>query len=140
MCLRAQPREGMLHTLTKSMGLLWNPLLKPPRWLTASELLVAMGFPVEVEVAEFMQTTCPFTRGIPETAASRSRTRTTMRQEAGNSIHVNVAGAILMTTWFMYVAKVLLHSPLREPNKRNAGQTAFMEAFDSLFNSKRRRS
>ena len=40
-----------LHTLIRGMGLLWLPVLNPPRWWAASELALAMGFPVKHELA-----------------------------------------------------------------------------------------
>jgi hypothetical protein len=82
-------RHGHLMTITKNVGIVFSQ--RHSRWLCATELLTAMGFPVRAEdVRACADVQCMFSRGAE---AAVTRTLCSMKNQCGNSMHVNVVGA-----------------------------------------------
>ena len=96
---RGQPIEcspdGDLATLIAGNGLLWHPGLG--RWLVLQELWTSMGFPISFEDQRIANITCQFSRGL---AANPKRSFASQRRQVGNTMHVNVMGALHMSLWF----------------------------------------
>ncbi len=79
--------EVVLHTQLHNVGLQWALPLN--RFLHPVEVLCAHGFPVRRNFS-YGEDTCSFT--IPRVPA---RNRTAMAGQAGDTMHVNVVGAVL---------------------------------------------
>ena len=83
--------KSLLFTITASGGLIWIP--KHSRWLTASETLLAMGFPVQPSHVAAAGASCQYSATNASSCPHRSRHSTKMA--AGNAMHVNAVGAAL---------------------------------------------
>eukprot|EP00959_Pyramimonas_sp_CCMP1952_P051269 1071427-Pyramimonas_sp.AAC.1 len=91
--------DGSLQTLCKSGGLVvlpappYNPLGNTsPRWMLPEELFTSMGFPISFEAQRACcGAVCSFSRGQQ---APSVRSPACQRSQVGNSIHVNMIGAI----------------------------------------------
>lgn len=91
------PLTGPMHTLIRNLGLCWNTALD--RWHHVNEHFIGMGYPIDLESAKIVRTTCPFTRGIP---APPSRTRRSSANQVGNAMHVGVIGPVIMAVMFAW--------------------------------------
>ena len=96
-------RRGQLHTLIKGAGLTYMYAAK--RWLTASELWTAQGFPVTDDCVETSGVQCQFSRCCADKAPS-TRTRRSQINQIGNTMHVNAMGSLMMM--------VLIQSPVKD--------------------------
>ena len=79
----------ILHTLIHNQGLLWCDRVSPRRWLAGSELLVAMGFPLHPLYGASSHQGCVH-------SVRRPRSSRTVAAQAGNSMHVNCVGLVLL--------------------------------------------
>ena len=121
--------DGTLQTLTKAGGIIMLPRsMAPdnnPRWMCPAELFTSLGFPVKVEAqAAAGNVSCCFSQGHP---APTQRSENSMRAQAGNSIHVNVMGAV--------VAVLVLKLPMlgeKEPS-HHGGSRASKSSSVALF-------
>ena len=105
--------NGSLHTLTKAGGIIMLPRSMAadnnPRWLCPSELFTSLGFPVKADAqANAGNVMCCFSQGHP---APPQRSSNSLRSQAGNTIHVNVIGAL--------VSVLLLKLPMLGEKDRN---------------------
>ena len=79
----------ILHTLIHNQGLLWCDHASPRRWLAGSELLFAMGFPLHPMYGASSSQGCVH-------SVRRPRSSRTVAAQAGNSMHVNCVGLVLL--------------------------------------------
>jgi len=80
--------ETAMHCLIKNVNLYWGDFRKDnddrvSRWMTPRETLVCQGFPMAPGMEG--RKTCSF-------HVERFRKRTAMKNQAGNSMHVHIAG------------------------------------------------
>ena len=93
------PVDGHLHTIIRNCGLVWNPSLTPPRWLTPQELATAMGFPVDDGSIKITGVSCWISRSM---GAKNFRSHRSAMNQIGNSMHVNAIGSVIMATLYAY--------------------------------------
>ena len=108
-------RDGPLHTLIKGMGLTWKPWLR--RWYSQSELLTAMGFPIDDDSVRRAGQVCSFSRNVPYPTNPR-RSRSSVCQAVGNTMHVTCIGAVVMAAWFTWPAWPSMDQGARRPASR----------------------
>ena len=96
--------DGKLMTLISNIGLVMLPqhLFEEfgNRWITNKELFTAMGFAItraHVEAAD--GTTNQFSEGV---AKPSSRTHRSQSEEVGNTMHVNVIGALHLAVFLKF--------------------------------------
>ena len=87
-------RGTALHCVIHNMGLIFTRAVCPPRWLSASEALGVQGFrlhPATRNSSEVAQ--CSFQMPRP------SRVGRTVRAQAGNSMHVQAIGMVILHSY-----------------------------------------
>ena len=107
-------RDGHLHTLIKGMGLTWKPWLR--RWYSQSELLTAMGFPIDDDSVRRAGQVCSFSRNVPYPTNPR-RSRSSVCQAVGNTMHITCIGAVVMAAWFTWPAWPSMDQGPRAPSE-----------------------
>jgi len=86
-------KRGILHTLIKGHGITFCYDLD--KWLSATDLWTAMGFPITEECqAASAKASCQFSRGRQ---APVTRTHATHWHQVGNNMHINFIGAVCST-------------------------------------------
>lgn len=125
--------KSELHTLTKSMGLIWNPVAIPNRWLFISELAAAMGYPVLDSHVEQAGVDCLFSHcRIKDGKVSAKRSRSSSSNQLGNAMHVNSIGAVSMALFFSVPDLISSSmSPVQEPG----APSQFTEAVRELLST-----
>ena len=110
-------RDMALNTIIKNVGIMYLPEFymhggaaypdgiglrgprMPKRWLTLSELLTSMGFPITYEAIQACcGATCPMSRGQPIVPGQSHRSTA---NQTGNTMHVNSIGAIRLTIFLL---------------------------------------
>ena len=102
---------GALHCIIKNCGVIFteHPRVFPPRWLTSSETLVAQGFRAKPSTRQVSRVD-PASVATSFHLARDRRHPQTMRGQAGNAMHVNCVGVVLLST-FMPRVKPVQSSP-----------------------------
>eukprot|EP00435_Cladocopium_sp_Y103_P054892 s649_g18.t1 len=80
--------EHAMFTLFHNCGLVWSDTCTPPRWMTATELLMCQGFPVVPFIHDSSDGLSVFSFENPK------RTGRHVAAQAGNSMHCAVMGLI----------------------------------------------
>ena len=87
--------SSKLPTVLKSAGLWFCPTHQ--RWFTASEMLMLKEFPISAaQVAACSGACCSFTTGWTSASQTRHRTRASVVGQAGNAMHVNCVGPVIV--------------------------------------------
>ena len=99
-------RGDTLHCIIRNCGLIFtaHPGVFPLRWLTASESLSAQGFRTKPSMRQL-------SRVEPNSVATsfhieRIRHPQTVRGQAGNAMHVNCVGVVLLSTFMPRVQPI----------------------------------
>ena len=99
-------KDGILHTLIRNLGTTWVD--HHNRFMAVKELLTAMGYPCLPSTESAVGGAgCSFSSSV---TAPQIRCRSTMAQQCGNAMHVNVMGsfevaALLLLPLGSYVAE-----------------------------------
>ena len=83
-----------MFTLIKNAGIQWST--SDSRWFVPSELLIAQGFPIRAGLVNPEQPTLNVAVSSFDVALPQGRSRTAVAGQAGNTMHINVAGAVLL--------------------------------------------
>jgi site-specific DNA-cytosine methylase len=106
-------RRNNLNTIMKNVGIMFlpefatytpegqttaEPRALPSRWLTASELFTAMGFPVTESAVSRTFALCHVSRGLP---AVPGRSHRSLWNQVGNTMHLNSIGAAKLSLYLV---------------------------------------
>jgi hypothetical protein len=89
-------RGRYLHTIIRNNGIMVDTCEgKPVKLVTAKDILMSQGWPIDAKAMEAACTGCIFSRGVP---GPKGRTFRSVRNQVGNAMHICMMGSLMLYT------------------------------------------